>query len=157
VSAPAGYELDTLLPHRNDALLLDGITAVDDKHLQARLTVRPGTAFSDRQGSLPAWAGPEIMAQAIAAFSGQRSMRERGRPAAIGLLLGIRSYACTVADFRCGEMLLIDVRESSEDEAGRAVFDGTITRDGIVVASGRLTVFQPPDDSFLEREMAGHG
>ena len=151
------YDLATLLPHRNDALLLDAITAVDAGHLQARLAVRTGTAFSDAQGSLPAWVGPEIMAQAIAAFSGQRSMRECGRPAAIGLLLGIRSYACTVADFRCGEMLLIDVRESSEDEAGRAVFDGTITRDGIVVASGRLTVFQPPDDSFLEREMAGHG
>jgi len=157
VSAPAGYELDTLLPHRNDALLLDGITAVDDKHLQARLTVRPGTAFSDRQGTLPAWAGPEIMAQAIAAFSGQRSMRERGRPAAIGLLLGIRSYACTVADFRPGETLLIDVFESSGDEEGRGVFDATITRDGATVASATLTVFQPPDDSFVHGELCRHG
>lgn len=152
-----GYELATLLPHRDDALLLDGITAVNEKHLQASLTVRPGTAFSDPQGSLPAWVGPEIMAQAIAAFSGHRSMRERGRTAAIGLLLGIRSYACTVADFRCGEMLLIDVLESSEDEAGRAVFDGTITRNGGVVATARLTVFQPPDDSFLQGELARHG
>lgn len=157
MSATQGYELATLLPHRNDALLLDGITAVNDKHLQASLTVRPGTAFSDPQGSLPAWVGPEIMAQAIAAFSGHRSMRERGRPAAIGLLLGIRSYACTVADFRCGETLLVDVLESSEDEAGRAVFEGTITRDGGVVASARLTVFQPPDDSFVHGEFTRDG
>jgi predicted hotdog family 3-hydroxylacyl-ACP dehydratase len=151
------YDLATLLPHRNDALLLDGVTAVDDLHLQARLEVRAGTAFSDAQGSLPAWVGPEIMAQAIAAFSGHRSMRQRGRPAAIGLLLGIRSFACTVAGFRPGEALLVDVWQSSEDEDGRAVFDATITRDGATVASATLTVFQPPDDSFVHGELRRHG
>jgi predicted hotdog family 3-hydroxylacyl-ACP dehydratase len=151
------YDLATLLPHRNDALLLDAVTAVDARHLQARLEVRTGTAFSDAQGSLPAWVGPEIMAQAIAAFSGQRSMRECGRPAAIGLLLGIRSYACTVADFRPGEALLVDVWESSEDEEGRAVFDATMTRDGATVASATLTVFQPPDDSFVHGERCRNG
>jgi predicted hotdog family 3-hydroxylacyl-ACP dehydratase len=151
------YELAALLPHRNDALLLDAITAVDAGHLQARLAVRPGTAFSDARGSLPAWVGPEIMAQAIAALSGHRSMRQRGRPAAIGLLLGIRSFACTVADFPPGEALLVDVWESSEDEEGRAVFDATITRDGATVASATLTVFQPPDDSFVHGEFCRHG
>jgi predicted hotdog family 3-hydroxylacyl-ACP dehydratase len=157
MTAPVGYALAALLPHRHDALLLDGITAVDARHLQARLAVRPGTAFSDAQGNLPAWVGPEIMAQAIAAFSGQRSMHERGRPAAIGLLLGIRSYACTVGDFRAGETLLVDVSESSEDEEGRAVFDATIRRDGATVASATLTVFQPPDDSFVHGELCRHG
>lgn len=157
MTAPVGSELATLLPHRHDALLLDGITVVDARHLQARLAVRPETAFSDALGNLPAWVGPEIMAQAIAAFSGQRSMRERGRPAAIGLLLGIRSYACTVADFGAGEALLVDVSESSEDGEGRAVFDATITRDGAVVASARLTVYQPPDDSFVHGELGRHG
>jgi hypothetical protein len=34
------------------------------------------------------------------------------------------------------------------------VFDGTIRREGQVVASGTLTVFQPADDSFLDRECA---
>jgi len=43
---------------------------------------------------------------------------------------------------------------SSEDEDGMAVFDGRIRRAGETVACARLTVFQPPDDSFLEREGA---
>jgi len=48
----------------------------------------------------------------------------------------------------------VEVIESSEDEEGRAVFDGIIRRGGQVVASGTLTVFQPADDSFLDRECA---
>ncbi len=149
---PAPVEL---MPHRGDVLLLDEILAVDARRLEARLRVRPGTAFSDATGDLPAWAGPEIMAQAIAALSGRRSLQSSGRSAPIGLLLGVRSYEAT-ARFRCGDTLVVEVVESSEDEEGRAVFDGTLRRGHEVIASGRLTVFQPPDDSFLEAELARH-
>lgn len=143
-----------LMAHRHDAVLLDEITRVDRHRLTARMGVRPGTAFSDAAGNLPAWVGPEILAQAIAALSGHRSLQERGRPAEIGLLLGVRGYAATGGDFRCGEQLEIEVLESSEDEEGRAVFDGTIRRDGQVAASGTLTVFQPGDATFFDRECA---
>jgi predicted hotdog family 3-hydroxylacyl-ACP dehydratase len=143
-----------LIRHRGDAVLLDEITCGDDKQLEARFLVRPGTAYSDHAGCLPAWAGPELMAQAISAFSGLRSLRASGRPAPIGLLLGVRSYRAIVEEFRCGEALQVEVAESSEDEDGMAVFDCRICRAGEVVASGRLTVFQPADDSFLERECA---
>jgi predicted hotdog family 3-hydroxylacyl-ACP dehydratase len=137
--------------------LLDEVCRDDESGLQARLVVRPGTAYSDRFGTLPAWVGPELMAQAISALSGLRSLREHGHPAAIGLLLGVRSYRSTVEEFRCGEILDVEVIESSEDEDGMAVFDGRIRRAGELIASGRLTVFQPPDDSFLERECARNG
>lgn len=146
-----------LTRHRGSAALLDEICREDDGRLEARLVVRPGTAYSDRSGNLPAWAGPELMAQAISALSGLRSLRERGRAAAIGLLLGVRSYRSAVEEFRSGEALDIEVIESSEDEHGMAVFDGYIRRAGELIASGVLTVFQPPDDSFLERERARNG
>jgi predicted hotdog family 3-hydroxylacyl-ACP dehydratase len=143
-----------LIRHREGAALLDEICRDHATGLEARLVVRAGTAYSDRFGHLPAWAGPELMAQAISALSGLRSLREHGKPAAIGLLLGVRSYRATVEEFRCGEVLDVEVIESSEDEDGMAVFDGRIRRAGEVIASGVLTVFQPPDDSFLERECA---
>jgi predicted hotdog family 3-hydroxylacyl-ACP dehydratase len=146
-----------LIRHSGIAALLDEICREDDSSLEARLTVRPGTAYSDRFGHLPAWAGPELMAQAVSALSGLRSLREHGRPAAIGLLLGVRSYRSTVEEFRRGEVLDVEVIESSADEDGMAVFDGVIRRAGAVIASGALTVFQPPDDSFLERERARNG
>jgi predicted hotdog family 3-hydroxylacyl-ACP dehydratase len=143
-----------LIRHGSDAVLLDEICSGDSNRLEASLVVRRGTLYSDHLGHLPAWVGPELMAQAISALSGLRSLRAHGRPAAIGLLLGVRSYQAAVEEFRCGEALQVEVVESSEDEHGMAVFDGSIRREGEVVASGTLTVFQPPDDSFLARECA---
>jgi len=143
-----------LMSHRKDVLLLDEILDADDSRLEARLVVRPGTAFSDSSGNLPAWVGPEVMAQAISALSGWRSLRAHGHLPGIGLLLGIRSYAAPAGDFLRGETLDVEVIESSEDEEGMAVFAGMIRRSGQVLASGTLTVFQPPDDTFLAKECA---
>jgi predicted hotdog family 3-hydroxylacyl-ACP dehydratase len=144
----------TLLPHSYDAVLLDEITLAADDRLTASLVVRPGTAFSAASGNLPGWIGPEILAEAISALSGYRSLNRHGRAAGIGLLLGVRGYTATAGEFHPGEKLDVEVVESSEDEEGRAVFDGVIRSGGQVVASGTLTVFQPADDSFLDRECA---
>jgi predicted hotdog family 3-hydroxylacyl-ACP dehydratase len=143
-----------LMSHSKDALLLDEILHADANRLEARLVVRPGTSFSDSSGNLPAWVGPEIMAQAISALSGWRSLRARGHLPGIGLLLGIRSYAAPSGDFLCGETVDVEVIESSEDEEGMAVFEGRIRRSGEVLAAGTLTVFQPLDNAFLARECA---
>ncbi len=143
-----------LLSHSKNALLLDEILHADDSRLEARLVVRQGTSFSDSFGNLPAWVGPEVMAQAISAHSGWRSLRARGHLPGIGLLLGIRSYSAPAGDFHCGDTLDVEVIESSEDEEGMAVFDGRIRRSGELLASGTLTVFQPADDTFLAREFA---
>jgi len=142
------------IPHKDDAVLLDEIRHADGNRVTAVATVRPGTAFSDAAGNLPGWVGPEIMAQAVAVFSGCRSLRDRGESAEIGLLLGIRDYESAVAEFRIGDQLQIEVVRSSEDEEGRGVFDGSISMAGAVVASGTLTVFEPKDGSFLEAERA---
>ncbi|MEY2919567.1 MAG: hypothetical protein RL261_872 [Pseudomonadota bacterium] len=140
------------IPHKHDAVLLSEILLADGNRLTAVATVRPGTAFSDATGNLPGWIGPEIMAQAVAAFSGCRSLRERGESAEIGLLLGIRDYSSARAEFRVGDQLRIEVVRSSEDEEGRGVFDCSIAMDGAAIAAGTLTVFEPKDGSFLEAE-----
>jgi predicted hotdog family 3-hydroxylacyl-ACP dehydratase len=145
-----------LVPHKGDAVLLDEIRSIGEHGLEAVLMVRPGTAFSDDAGCLPGWVGPEIMAQAIASLSGHRSLAASGRPAAIGLLLGVRSYEVSVPAFHPGDELAVEVIESSEDDEGRAVFDCRIRRAGQVLASGTLTVFQPLDNSFIERECLRH-
>jgi predicted hotdog family 3-hydroxylacyl-ACP dehydratase len=146
-----------LMPHTGDAVPLDEIRAVGAHRLDACLRVRPGTAFSDAEGCLPGWAGPEIMAQAIAALSGHRSLLLHGRPAAIGLLLGVRSYETMVPAFRPGEALSVEVVESWADDEGRAVFDCRILRENDALAVGTLTVFQPVDNSFFEQECTVRG
>ena len=94
--------------------------------------------------------------------SGPRSWRRRLQPCrAIGHFAPTAGRAlsdCCWAYVRTSQLgASFDVvthcrlRSSSrrEDEDGRAVFDGRICRAGEVLASGTLTVFQPPDDSFL--------
>lgn len=142
------------IPHQHDAVLLSEILHADADRVTAVATVRPGTAFSDAAGNLPGWIGPEIMAQAVAAFSGCRSLRERGASAEIGLLLGIRDYESRVAEFRVGDELRIEVMRSSEDEEGRGVFDCSMSMASAVVATGTLTVFEPKDGAFLDAERA---
>ncbi len=144
--------LAAAIPHKHDAVLLSEILHADSDRLTAIAIVRFGTAFGDGSGHLPGWIGPEIMAQAVAAFSGCRSLRERGDSAEIGLLLGIRDYSSTTVEFRVGDRLQIEVVRSSEDEEGRGVFDCTIAMDGAAIAAGTLTVFEPKDGSFLESE-----
>ncbi len=142
------------VPHCLDALLLDEVTRFAADALEARLVVRPDSAFSDEFGNLPAWAGPEIMAQAVSALAGYRSLERSGKPAAIGLLLGIRNYTSPHGDFRCGDELRVSVTQSSE-ESGWAVFDCTISAAaGEQLAAGTLTVLQPPDDRFIDAECA---
>jgi predicted hotdog family 3-hydroxylacyl-ACP dehydratase len=145
-----------LVPHKGDAVLLDEIRSISEHRLEAGLMIRPDSAFSDESGSLPGWVGPEIMAQAIAALAGYRSLAANGRPAPIGLLLGVRSYETSVPEFRAGDALAVEVIESSQDEEGRAVFDCRIRQAARVLASGTLTVFQPVDDSFIEQECRRH-
>jgi predicted hotdog family 3-hydroxylacyl-ACP dehydratase len=148
-------ELCDVVPHRGDALLLDRILAADASTLIASLRVRAGTAFSDDAGALPAWAAPEIMAQAVAAYAGCIAQRERRCRAELGLLLGVRDATTIVAAFHPGDELRVEVTCSSADDEGRGVFDcRLLDRDHRVVATATLTAFQPPDAEVLRQLLA---
>lgn len=146
VPLPSAAEV---IPHCGDALLIDQIVAMDGKRLDAALTVRPGTTFSDARGELPAWVAPEIMAQAVAAFAGCRSLHEQGRAVPMGLLLGIRQLTVSVEVFRPGEDVRVAVTCTSSDEEGRGVFDCELHTDAGLAAAATLTAFQPRDPGVL--------
>lgn len=132
-----------LVPHRGQALLLEAIDEVRPDGLVASLVVRGQPPFARKDGSLPAWAGTEIMAQAVSAFATFRHGQPyRPRP---GLLLGVRAYRSDSAGFALGARLAVTVRESTGDDAGSAVFDSILSVNGTEVAEGMLTVFQPED------------
>ena len=134
-------EPSALVPHQGDALLLDCIDAVRPDGLVASLIVRGEQPSGRERRSLPAWMGPEIMAQAISAFATYRSGPPYlPRP---GLILGIRKYDSSVTEFKHGSRLAVNVRESTRDAAGRAVFDSTLCMNGAEIATGMLTVYQP--------------
>lgn len=143
-----------VVPHKGGALLLEELLQADDVQVTAALAVRAGTDFSEPDGSLPGWMGPEIMAEAVAAWAGCRSLRRAGRAAEIGLLLGVRDYRLEAGSFAPGDRLVVEAVCSSEDEIGRGVFDCRILSRGNVVARGTLTVFQPTDDAYIASERA---
>jgi len=149
----AGRPAGELVPHQGAALLLDRIESADAGMLTASLTVRPGTAFSNDDGSLAGWAGPEIMAQAVSAFSTLTSGREGGP--AIGLLLGARDYRSRLNAFPAGTRLEVSVTESTRDQDGGGVFDCCIRLGAEIVADGRLTVFEPVDPWAILQAQSG--
>jgi len=128
---PAPFEL---VPHRDKALLLESIVAVRPNGLVASLVPRE---------ALPAWSGPEIMAQAISAFATWRKGPPyRPKP---GLLLGVRAYRSEVTEFEPGSRLTVDVSESTRDDGGGAVFDSSLRLGDQHVAEATLTVYEPED------------
>jgi len=123
-------------------ILLDAVESFDDDNVVTRLTVRAGL-LSLPDGSLPAWAGIEIMAQSVAAFAGCQG-RLLGLPVELGFLLGTRNYQCNVEHFPLGSELRIRACRSLQDDNGMGVFECHLDGPGIH-AEARLNVFRPPE------------
>ena len=142
------WPLAELLPHAGDMILIEQVLAFDEEQIETRLSVKAGGLFNREDGSLPAWAGIELMAQSVAAYAGCRA-RLQGHPVTLGFLLGTRKFECNVEHFPLGAQLHIHALRSLEDDNGMGVFECHLTGPGIQ-ASARLNVFRPPQaDTYL--------
>jgi predicted hotdog family 3-hydroxylacyl-ACP dehydratase len=138
------HAMDAWVPHRGAMNLLDAVAHVDDLAVEARVRVPAQGPFNTDAG-VPAWVGIEYMAQAVAAWSGARA-RGRGGSPRIGYLLGSRRYEAAVPVFEVGAELRVLAQCELTAENGLGMFDCRIEHGGRVVASGRLSVFEPPDN-----------
>ena len=144
----AGYPaIAELLPHAGDMVLLDAVIEAGEEHIACSRLVRSDGLF-ECGGGLPAWAGVELMAQAVAAWAGWQARYER-RPVRVGFLLGTRHYRSDVDVFPSGSELRVEAVRSFHDDGGMGVFacriDSSAGR-----AEARLSVFSPPDpNAFL--------
>lgn len=129
-----------LIPHSGSMVLLDRIVDYDDQGLTAELVVRADGLLGDDE-SVPAWAGIEYMAQAIAAFAGMMAT-QAGEPIRLGFLLGTRRYHSNVAAFKVGASLTIRVEKIMQDD-NLGVFDCRIQGTDVEVTAN-LNVYQPP-------------
>jgi predicted hotdog family 3-hydroxylacyl-ACP dehydratase len=137
------------LPHEADAVLLEGIRAVDAHTTLATAVVRTPSPFSAVDGSWPSWLVIELMAQAVAAGVGLREFQPGVRPR-LGLLLGVRDFSCAVDRFADGTTLAFEVTESTRDDRGMGVFDCALDVAGSRAAHATLSVYLPPDvDEYL--------
>ena len=135
------HAMDAWVPHRGPLSLLDTVDHCDEHGIEALVRVPADGLFNGDDG-VPAWVGIEYMAQAVAAWSGARSRAAGGSPK-IGYLLGSRRYEAAVAAFEVGAVLRVFARCELMGDNGLGMFDCRIERDGRVLASGRLSVFEP--------------
>jgi predicted hotdog family 3-hydroxylacyl-ACP dehydratase len=133
-------------------ILIDCVVSYDENSIVCVRRLQPGAPFTDAQGQLPAWAGIELMAQTVAAWSGSHA-RDAGLPVRLGFLLGSRQYSCNVDAFPLGCELRIEAVRTFHDEDGMGVFACRIDA-GDAHAEARLTVFSPADPSAFLASLA---
>ncbi len=149
------HAMDAWVPHRGAMSLLDSVEHCDDLTIEVRLRVPADGLFHGDDG-VPAWVGIEYMAQAVAAWSGARARTGGGSPR-IGYLLGSRRYEAAVPVFEVGAELRVFAQCELMAGNGLGMFDCRIEQDGRVLASGRLSVFEPPQDQEEESSQNGSG
>ena len=149
------HVMDAWVPHRGAMSLLETVEHCDDLSIVARVRVPADGLFVDADG-VPAWVGIEYMAQAVAAWSGARVRGGGGSPR-IGYLLGSRRYEARVPVFTVGAELQVFANCELMGDNGLGMFDCRITQDGRVLASARLSVFEPPQNREEGTPRSGPG
>lgn len=142
------WPIERLLPHTGRMIFIDRVVTWEAERIVCERTVRPGDTLVEA-GGLPAWAGVELMAQAIAAWNGCQVLANGGtiRP---GFLLGTRAYRADTDVFPVGTTLVVEAVRRFHDDDGMGAFACRIDAEGMH-AEARLTVFSPPDPTpFLD-------
>lgn len=141
-----------LLPHRATMLLVDNLLEDSLEYVRVDATVRREMIFCTDEG-LPGWVGIELMAQCVGCWAGLRRL-ERQQQVQLGFLLGTRKYESQTPVIPVGTRLEIDARLEIVSEQGLAVFLCSIMRDGAVIATGSLNVFQPDNvDDYIKEAL----
>jgi predicted hotdog family 3-hydroxylacyl-ACP dehydratase len=131
-----------LVPHQPPMRLVDSVREVDGDHSTTQTRVDPQAWYADPDGAMPAWFGLELMAQTIAAFSGNRH-RAAGLAPKFGYLVGTREYRCEVAAFPAGTQLEVEAKVHDSEALGLSAFTCELRRDGAVLAHAILKVYEP--------------
>ena len=145
--------IDELVPHRGGMSWLDGIVSVDAENVVAEAVIRPDI-FCVEHGQVPAWAGIEYMAQAVAAWEGHRARTEQ-RAVDLGFLVGSRRYTSTVQGFAVGTRLRIEGHCELMGDNGLGMFACRVLLDGDCVASANLSVFAPRNGLAFVKGLEG--
>lgn len=130
-------DLEELVPHSREMLLLDHVLAWDGTVLQCQASIRPDTVFVI-DGEAPALMAIEHLAQTCATFMGLRA-HENNEPVRLGYLLGCRTFDVHTDVLAVGDTLVLEVQEVGALQT-MASFECRAMRGDEVVATGVLNV-----------------
>lgn len=140
----AAIDVNELLPHQGNMVLIDSLCEVTETSALAELTVRNEDLFMGAP-DLPAWVGIELMSQVIAAWAGNKAAKA-GEDVRMGFLLGTRRYSSHVEKFSAGQRLTIFTERVFKDDSGMGVVDCQIMDEQKqVLVEAKINVYQPSD------------
>ena len=144
-------ELQTIIPHRGKMMLLSRVTAYDSQGtLRAEYDITEQCLFYDSaiQG-VPVWAGFELIAQAISAYSGIRD-RENGLKPKIGFILSIPHMHMSIPVLKSGSTADICVQECDRSDL-IYTFEGSVFLNGEKAIEGKMMVMEIDDEQQFIR------
>jgi predicted hotdog family 3-hydroxylacyl-ACP dehydratase len=134
--------IERLLPHRGAMRWIDRLLDCDADSVRVEAVVRDDHVLARADG-VPAFAGIEFMAQAIACWAGTRALA-RGEAVRPGFLLGTRRYVCHRPSLAYGLCLTIEARCELFGENGLGMFACRILDGDEEIACANVSVFEPP-------------
>src|ERR1700722_6980635 len=143
--------LDELISHRRPMCFLDRIVSVSDRQAVAETLVAADNPLFVCGRGLPAYAGLEMMAQAIAAIDGMKR-KLNGLPPKTGFLLGCRRYTVQRPIFEENMRLRIFADMVFDDGAMFAFECRIDDENDVPLAHANMSVFAPADPTaFLDK------
>ncbi|NRB38738.1 MAG: hotdog family protein [Pseudomonadales bacterium] len=146
---PADIDVEELLPHAGNMVLVQQLIYADEENATATVVVKNDGLFSGPNNQVPAWVGIEYMAQTIAAWAGFHALKNNEK-VKLGFLLGTRKYQSNVGHFDVGQTLKVEIQMMMQGDNGLGAFSCKISSDDILVEAN-LNVFQS-DDAILETQ-----
>lgn len=139
-----------LLPQSGRMVMLDRVLDYGDDWLHGEADLRTDNIFA-KDGVLPSWVVPEVLAQGIAALAGVRA-QEAGEPVRLGFLLGTRKFSTRVTALPLPCRVRVKVQESMVDANGFAVYDCILCNDAdTVLAEAAINVYSPSNIEEMMR------
>ncbi|NDV23249.1 3-hydroxylacyl-ACP dehydratase [Desulfovibrio sp. JC022] len=143
-------QAEKLLPHRGQMLLIDSVLTAEDGAGTAQAELSADSIAVGSDGNMLAPFYIELLAQTYAAVCGYQ-LKSAGLPVPEGFLVGVQKFQITPeynTRFSSNE-LLISV-QTVGDFDGFAVVEGTVSREGKVLAEGKIKLFVPQDETMTE-------
>lgn len=138
---------ENYLPQHSPMCLLDSILEVNEKSAHCQSLIKESNIFYDPTiGGIYAWIGIELMAQTTGIFAHFKNPMPIPRPQ-LGFLVSVRKFSSLQPYFKLNDLLTI-VADNEYLQDNMGVFQCSIIINNKIVASAKLSVFQPSPDQL---------
>ena len=144
-------QAEKLLPHGGQMLLIDSVLTADDTSGTVLCNLSAQSIAIGADGNILEPFYIELVAQSYAAVCGYH-LQKSGQPVPEGYLVGVQKFQINPQPAHTtwlSSELLINV-QTVGDFDGFAVVEGTVSREGKVLAEGKIKLFVPQDEAVAE-------